>query len=209
MRIALLALAVLAVAGCTDSTSEAPPPAGLDAQAEDQGSTDAQRPDATARSDLGLSDMGADLATPDTGTDVGVDDLGAPDRGSSLDAAPADLGEADAGACNDTVLDSVILECPSGYEYARVVGTRPVQRGCPDEILLSGTRYPDLPSAIAGAACNQSCVWRASMSVSFVDHCNRRNGYIIFRARGCDDLYEFSNGLFPSVMAWTQATPCP
>ena len=74
-----------------------------------------------------------------------------------------------------------------------------------------GNDYPDIQAAIAGEGCSPTCVYKPFQSVSFIDHCNRRNGYIVYRAQdpSCADLYEFSNGLFPSVAAWEQATPCP
>lgn len=174
--------------------------ASADASDADLGSADADGEDASA--DAGLP---PDLGPPDTGAPM--------DSGPPADSgAPFDGGASDAGICPETLLDSVIVDCSGAYAYARIFGTRPMQAGCPDFVRLLGTRYPDISSALTGENCNTNCIWQAFQSVSFIDHCNRRNGYIVFRTRSsgsCPDLYEFSNGIFLSVAAWTMATPCP
>jgi hypothetical protein len=168
----------------------------VDAGAEDAMSTDAAAEDATF----------ADAASPDaTPADAEPGDAALAD--AEVDAGTPDAGPGDAGSCDYLDLDICILDCGT-LQYGR--GFQDLQGQCPDFFRLQGNDYPDVAAAIAGEGCSAACIWKASVSVSFIDHCGRRNGYIIFRALGdgCSDLYEFSNGLFRSVADWQAVTPC-
>lgn len=198
-------------AGRADSgpgDSGRPADLGFDLGSEDAGYEDA------GHADAGSEDAGGeDAGMPDQGeADQGVNDVGLADSGA-LDTGPLDQGTSDAGpTCNDVLLDSVIVECSGSYAYARIFGVRPRVRGCDDSVLLLGSRYPDVPTAITSLGCGTDCIWQASMSVSYVDHCNRRNGYIVFTASDptkCPSLYEFSSGIYASVMDYEADTPCP
>lgn len=216
-----LAFALLCLTGCPESE-----PLG-DAGPADTGSTAADTgvwPDATAADsgtaeDTGVAEDGGDLdsgAKDAAPMDAGTRPDAQADAGDEPDAGPIDSGDVpqdagptpDAGACNYIDLSVCIVEC-GAYTYARqFVDTLGV---CPDYYRLNGNDYPDISAAIAGESCNAACVFKAFQSVSFIDHCGRRNGYIIYRARDttCGELYEFSSGLFSSVADWEAATPCP
>lgn len=172
--------------------------------------------DSGAPTDLGVpTDVGfaedagaaADAGVADTGL---PEDSGLVDAGPAADAAPAvDAGPWDGGAaCDFLDLQVCIVQCPSGFEYLREFSDVNMTAGCAPFSMLLGNRYATTPAAIQGEGCSSQCLYKASTSVSFIDHCNHRNGYIIFRAAGCPDLYEFSNGLFPSREAWEAATHC-
>ncbi len=183
--------------------------------ARDSGALDVGNQDA----EPGMDALSVDFGTPDSGAaDMGfadamtLPDMGPPDLGT-IDMGPPDLGTPDqglpdSGACNYILLDAVIVDCGGTYRYARVL--RDQNSICPDVVELNGQRYPDIRSAIGGEGCNSSCIYQAGTSVSFIDHCGRRNGYIIYRASGmnCPELFEFSNGLYLSVSDWEANTPC-
>ncbi len=220
-----LAVALLCLTGCPESQPLGDAgPADSGASAADSGLwPDASSADTGASEDAGGLDSGAEDAAvmdaqtspdaqPDSGAqpDAGPIDSGEPpeDAGPLGDAGPDAGPRPDAGACNYIDLSVCIVDCGT-YTYARqFVDTLGV---CPDYYRLNGNDYPDINAAITGEACNSACIFKAFQSVSFIDHCGRRNGYIIYRARDtkCGELYEFSSGLFPSVADWQAATPCP
>ena len=167
--------------------------------------------DAGVVADAGVAEDAGAVADTGVLEDAGFpDDSGLADAGLAADAAPAvDAGPWDGGAgCDFLDLQVCIVQCPSGFEYLREFSDVNMTAGCAPFSMLLGNRYATTPAAIQGEGCSSQCLYKASTSVSFVDHCNHRNGYIIFRAAGCPDLYEFSNGLFPSREAWEAATHC-
>lgn len=188
---------MVADTGPTDA-AEAPTDSGA---SQDAGAADASVPDTGAPPDSGSADTGV--------PDVGIAEAGTtPDAGEADAGAPADAGAVDGGVCNYIDLNVCVVDC-GAYEYAhQFVDTL---GGCPDYYRLRGNDYPDINAALAGESCNTTCIYKAFQSVSFIDHCGRRNGYIVFTApdAGCADLYEFSSGLYGSVADWQAATPCP
>lgn len=141
---------------------------------------------------------------------MGVDAVVVGDDAASVvaDAAtPYDGG----ATCDFLDLDLLIARCGNGYGYLRRWSDVNMAPAClPYWTLLGGT-YTSSSAAITGAGCSDACHYRAGISVSFVDHCGRRNGYIVFTdpdPAACPDVYEFSTGLFPSQEAWARDTPC-
>lgn len=196
--------------------------------------TGSARPDATAQqAEAGARDATAlDSDVVDTGTPAA--DTGTPDTGGALDASvdggaaedamslPADAmsGPIDASApydggsaCEFLDLDIFIVRCGNRPSYLRGFREVNMQAGCLPFWTLEGGTFTSSTAAVAGASCSPSCLYRAGTSVSFIDHCGRRNGYIVFvddrDPVACPDLYEFSSGLFPSREAWENDTPCP
>ncbi len=161
--------------------------------------------DATVR-DVGFFDAASEDAQV---VDVGFTDAD-PDAGfedATADAGVLDASDPDAGSCNYLSVDDSLVSCAGNYVYASYLQD---QNGrCPNVWRLLGNDYPDVASAIAGEGC-LNCEWRPFQSVSFIDHCGRRNGYIIFRSADpmCPDRYEFSNGYYDSVEQWERDTPC-
>ena len=178
-----------------------------DAAALDAGGPDATSADAEARDGSGLDAEAADAEAADAeAADAEATDAEATDA-EVTDAGSPDAGSPDAGTCDYLDLDICVLDC-GGLVYGR--GFRDLQGMCPDFFRLRGHDYPDVAAALVGESCNTACIWKAAISVSFIDHCGRRNGYIVFEApgEGCADLYEFSSGLYMSVADWQAVTPC-
>lgn len=133
---------------------------------------------------------------------------------SELRASSSEMGSASSGAdpsCNYIDLDIFIVGCAqsdggSGFEYMRRwVDTE--RSSCTPYFTLDGSQYATQEAALDGEMCNAACIWRAATSVSYL-HCGVRNGYIIFRADGCDDVYEFDDGLYDSAEAYERNHPC-
>lgn len=194
--------------GTTDSGS-----ARLDAAAQqaEAGARDAAAPDAASADAEAPADTGA---APDATADSGVaeDAMSGPADAMSgpVDAsAPYDGGS----ACEFLDLDIFIVRCGNRPSYLRGFREVNMQAGCLPYWTLEGGTFTSSTAAVAGASCSPTCLYRAGTSVSFIDHCGRRNGYIVFvddrDPVACPDLYEFSTGLFPSREAWENDTPCP
>ena len=171
---------------------------------------DAAAADASFLADTGAAE--ADAGTSADGGEAEADaavDAGPPDGGAAEDGGePA----ADAGAstCRYDLGEMHIVLCGGAPTYLSELVDF-ADRSCPPRYVLGGTTYGSLSDALTGEGCSDQCLYRAAMSVSFIDHCGRRNGYIVFRAPdpgACPDVYEFFNGLFPSVEAWERDTPC-
>ncbi|MFO0722332.1 MAG: hypothetical protein U1E65_01030 [Myxococcota bacterium] len=222
--ILMMGLSSLVACSSGDSSGADRPSAGLDSGAVDAAAADADaldaafardaplEPDAGAIPDVGTSSDAGVLADsgvpPDSGAFPDAAEL--PDVGTSSDAgARADTGPWDGGAACDYIDVMVaIVSCPGGYEYVREFVDTNQNPACAGFSMLFGNRYPTTLDAIHGEGCSDTCVYRASMSVSFIDPCGHRNGYIVFAAPSCPDLYEFAEGLFPSRAAWEEALHC-
>ncbi|MEZ4249280.1 MAG: hypothetical protein R3B99_13715 [Polyangiales bacterium] len=176
---------------------------------------------------------GVDAATGDASTDGGSDagstfdagstaDAGsAEDAGSTDDAGLADAGEdatsQDAGSdadvdagdgCDYVAVDEVVVRCDGTFTFVNHF-TSTVD-GCDDFYAFTpdGPRYEDYASVIASnPACDAGCQYRFSTSVSRI-YCERRTGYEILRAEGCDDAYRFPEGYYASVEEHDAAHPC-
>lgn len=212
-----VALLILLAPACSDDpvtpgTSDSGS-ARLDAAAQqaEAGARDAAAPDAASADAEAPADTGA---TPDATADSGVaeDAMSGPADAMSgpVDAsAPYDGG----GACEFLDLDIFIVRCGNRPSYLRGFREVNMQAGCLPYWTLEGGTFTSSTAAVAGASCSPTCLYRAGTSVSFIDHCGRRNGYIVFvddrDPVACPDLYEFSTGLFPSREAWENDTPCP
>ena len=55
---------------------------------------------------------------------------------------------------------------------------------------------------------NQSTARQEDAGKDDGDPCGHRNGYIVYTAPSCADLYEFAEGLFPSRAAWEETLHC-
>lgn len=120
---------------------------------------------------------------------------------------------ADAGPAIDTgctyIDEPLIVYCVDAYDYVRGWTAVEDPKGCPPYATgTDGERYDTVAEAIAGSACEDSCVWRAAMSVTLL-RCGRRTGYIEFRADGCDSVIETPDGIFRTREEWDMAAPCP
>jgi hypothetical protein len=115
-----------------------------------------------------------------------------------LDATPS---------CLYTAIDDRLVVCPGGYRYVSLFRD-PGAVGCPDYWEVDGQRAATMADAITAAGCGATCLYAATQSVSFIDHCGRRNGYIVFTAPSCPDVYEFSSGYYRSVDDWERETSC-
>lgn len=176
---------------------------GVDA-ATDSGVRDADPGDVGAED---VTDLGVDAAAPDGG----ADDAGAQDATPSdatVDGGPGDAAADGGQPCDYLDLNLNIVLCPGGYEYLRGFEDLNQNPACAPYWELRGNSYATSQAAIAGEGCGATCVYQASTSVSLIDPCGRRNGYIIYTASGCPDLYEFAEGLFPSVEAWEAQLNC-
>jgi hypothetical protein len=212
------ALTALAIA-CSDDTSTTDAGATWDAtvavDATTPRDTGTSAQDAAANPDAASPDAAplADAATPDTGvidTDAGEADAGtAGDAGSALCASDAGtFMRTDGGVACSYLDDPVIVSCAPRFEYARVWTDTSNPAACPPYTTFRSNTYADPVEATCAQGCNPSCIYRASMSVSFL-FCGRRSGYIVYRADNCADVYEFAEGLYPSVEAHAEANPCP
>jgi hypothetical protein len=222
----LLTLSAFGLAACGDDASPPPPDAGSpDAGAVDAGGSDAGDLDA-GPADAGDLDAGAtDGGDLDAGPadDAGDLDAGATD-GGDLDAGPTDAGSPDAGdrpdlgdRCDEVPApgstcahldDPYIVRCGDRYRYVRQ-WTDATSDACrPFATDPDGKRYADLAAAAACAGCDETCILRASTSVTLL-RCGRRTGYIEFTADGCESVIETPDGIFRDVDAWNEAVPCP
>lgn len=161
-----------------------------------------------------------DAATLDTPSAFDAPpDASAIDASSAIDAptdasANPDVPTAtmDAGGCDYTALDEVIVECEGAPTFVSRIGVFPTSDACPEFWVVSGrpTHYDSAADAIAGEACDAGCQWHFAMSVTRL-YCGRRTGYEVLRADGdgCEDLYRFDDGYYPSVEAYDETHPCP
>ena len=149
------------------------------------------------------------IATRDAAADADADGAPKPPP-DALDAAPeADAPDPPDGAAPCAYLDDPrILHCADAYEYARVWTDVGDPVACPPFVLFRGLRYADLHAAAAAQGCDPMCLYRPGISVSYL-HCGSRNGYIVYQATACPDVYEFAEGLYLSVEAHEAAHPCP
>lgn len=206
MRKLPLLLLLLSLAACSDDGSgDKTPPKAQD-----------MAPDASAQPDLDVevdlpepADMADDLATPADMADDMADDMYSPDQ-SAADMS-ADMTDPDMSACMYFDFDVSYVRCGefNMYSLLRKLEDRDLgPEACPVYYTLKGKEYPTAAAALAAEQCDASCQYTASMSVTFL-HCERRNGYIKFTADGCPDIYEFAEGVYPSVELWRMANPCP
>lgn len=198
-----------------DGLDSGPADLGLDAGPADLGPTDRGVDQGFPDSAIADADP-ADVA--DVGADGGVD--AAPDA-ADPDASPADADLLDAGPdagpdagdagplpCDYLDLQINLVQCPGGFQYLRGFEDLNANPNCPPYWELGGNQYSSAAAAVSGQGCNSACIYQASTSVSLIDPCGRRNGYIIFTANGCPDIYEFADGIFPSVEAWEAQLNC-
>ena len=110
----------------------------------------------------------------------------------------------------DLVID--IIQCRATYGYLHGWTPASPRDDCPAYYTIRGQRghFGSAAEAAAAANCSLDCQWSPSMSVSWL-RCGRRSGYIIFETPEptCGALYEFPEGIFPSVEAYERAHPCP
>jgi hypothetical protein len=152
----------------------------------DVGELDSDEPDALT-SDTETTDTTEQDGTPDTTPDTSVD-------------------------CNYLDLGISIVSCGDGHSYLREwTDLDGNTRACPAYYTISGdtSSWGTAAEALASQSCDDSCMYVASTSVSWV-RCGRRGGYIVYRADGrdCGELYELPEGLFPSIEAYNAAHPC-
>lgn len=216
---ALICAGLLACSEDGDGLDSGPSDLGLDAGPGDLGPTDRGVdqgfPDsALADADpADVADTGAD-GGPDATPDAAVLDAAAPDADNldaGLDAGPdagPDAGDAGPLPCDYLDLQINLVQCPGGFQYLRGFEDLNGNPNCPPYWELGGNQYSSSAAAVSGQGCNSACIYQASTSVSLIDPCGRRNGYIIFTANGCPDIYEFADGIFPSVEAWEAQLNC-
>ncbi len=148
----------------------------------------------------------ADDASPGIDAPVTETDAGTTDAGTD-----APVTEPDAGGCAYTALDEVIVECDDAPTFVSHIGVFPPSDDCPPYWVVGSrpTHYDTAEQAIAGEACDAGCQWHFAMSVTRL-YCGRRTGYEVLRAEeaGCDDLYRFDDGYYPSVEAYDETHPC-
>jgi hypothetical protein len=182
---------------------------------------DAGLGDASSTSDA--SDIESDASDIDTdsadATDVAENgdadegDASEGDGDGSGDAADdaADVAEdIDEGGCTPVEIETVLLRCDGVYRYAgtfRDVADKPE---CAPFVRLSGVEgeWSDVDAAVTANACDEECRWRFANSFSLL-RCGVRTGYIELQHDTCGALFEFAEGLYPSVEAWERANPCP
>lgn len=191
-RFSCLAL-VLSLAACGDGPGDGDAGTRVDARAAEDAATSE---DAPSRDDAPAS-LDARVFTDTALVDAYVPHDAGPDAGP-----PTDTG------C--TYLDEpLIVYCVDAYDYVRNWTAIEGAEACPPYATgTDGERYATVAEAIAGSSCEDSCVWRAAMSVSLL-RCGRRTGYIEFRADGCDPVIETPDGIFRSREEWDMAAPCP
>lgn len=190
----------------------------LTSACSDPASTPAPSPQPTADM-ANQADMLADAGTnpdqssaPDLGKDMSPnDDMTVSDMSQQQDMQDMSLTEdmkADP-ACMYIDLDVVYHKC--GEDYRQLRKFEDVDLGaerCPEYYILGQQRFEDAASALASLSCELTCSYAPAMSVSFV-HCERRNGYIEWRAaEGCEPIFEFAEGIYPSFDRWKMAHPC-
>ena len=189
-----LLLSVFPVMGCSGTTD---PDSGI----PDGGAGDAPSLfDAGAAIDASNDDapsLDAPSATEDAANDA------------SLTDAPTSF---DAGGCDYTALDEVIVECEGTPTFVSRIGVFPASDECPEFWVVGSrpTHYESAAEAIAAEACDAGCEWHFAISVTRL-YCDRRTGYEVLRAdgKGCEDLYRFDDGYYPSVEAYDETHPCP
>ena len=174
---------------------------GDDTVVPDVDDVDADTSDDVDATDVDLSDV--DDASDDTTGDTDVD--AEDDTDTDIDAED----DADASIeCNYLDLGIFIVECvDTPTRIRRWSATNATDEECPPYYTVGIIPYDTYEEAIAGASCDDSCIWTQFQSVSLV-YCDRRMGYIVWDAEGCDPLYEYSDGLYPSHEAYTEAHPC-
>jgi hypothetical protein len=201
MRKLPLLLLLLSLAACSDDDGDKTQP-----KAQDMAPDASSQPDLDVEVDLPApADMADDLATP---ADM-ADDMSSPDQ--SADDMSADMTDPDMSACMYIDFDVSYVRCGefNMYSLLRKLEDRDLGAvACPVYYTLKGKEYPTAAAALAAEQCDASCQYTATMSVTFL-HCERRNGYIKFTADGCPDIYEFAEGVYPSVELWRMANPCP
>ena len=66
-----------------------------------------------------------------------------------------------------------------------------------------------LQPAASAASAGVGCIWSKAVSVTLL-YCGQKTGYIRFDAPdpGCDPVYQFPGGYYPSFDAFKAAHPC-
>lgn len=133
-----------------------------------------------------------------------------PEGSDGADAPDAVDTTADVGGCDYLDLDIWIVRCDGGYAYARTFTDLGGRDSCPPYTTVGTSRFPDAPDAYAALDCDPQCEWRAASSVSAMCVDGRRTGWIEYRAieEACAPVFEFAEGLYPSVEAWNAETNC-
>ena len=162
------------------------------------------------RTDSGLLDQGqADMADM-KGADMAPEDMAAEDM------AAEDMGEAEMGvdpACMFIDLDAFYYKCGRLEDFLTLRKFEDPQLGaarCPEFYVMAGQRYPSAQAALQAQSCDMTCRWAPFMSVSML-HCGQRTGYIQWTSPTptCEPIFEFAQGVYPSVERWQMAHPCP
>jgi hypothetical protein len=185
-----VSLSLVLLAGCSGATSS--PDAG-------------SAPD-TSTGDL---DAGVDAALVEDGghADVGVRLDAGTDAAAPVDAAPG--VDADVARCDYVGVDEVIVQCDGLYTFVSHFTSEVA--GCPEfyGFTPDGVHADSFDEAIASdATCNPDCQWRFRTAVDRL-YCGHRTGYEVLEADGCDDVYRFPEGYYPSVEAHDAMNPCP
>lgn len=185
---------------CQDDDATKPTPAADMAQsAQDMGSQ---------QQDMSTADMSAEDMTKTPDMNVPDADMGA------MADMPEDRDMAADPACMYLDLDVLYYQCGDQGDYSLLRKFEDVDLGearCPVYYTLKGTRYETAAQALQDKQCATSCAYKASMSVTFL-HCEQRNGYIQWTAgddAACPPIFEFAEGVYPSVERWKMANPCP
>lgn len=189
-----------------DTATDAPP------EGSETGDADATTSDTVDVDDAVSTDVDSDgdeVADAPEGSETGdASDLDTDADADSTDLSGAD--DTDATACEYIDLDIWIVRCDGQFAYARTftdLGGRPE---CPPYTTLGDGTYSDAAAAYAELSCDPQCEWRAAMSVSAMCVDGRRTGWIEYRGTegACEPVFEFAEGLFPSVEAWNAETNC-
>lgn len=199
-----ISLALVLTSACSDpaSTPKPSPQPTVDmANQADMLADDGPSPDQSNAPDLG-KDMASteDMQASDMSQTQDMQDMSDMSSSEDMKADPA---------CMYIDLDVSYHKC--GEDYRLLHKFEDVDLGaerCPEYYTLGQNRFEDAASALASLSCEQTCSYTPAMSVSFV-HCERRNGYIEWRAaEGCDPIFEFAEGIYPSFERWKMANPC-
>jgi hypothetical protein len=163
------------------------------------------------------ADQGAGAGGEDTqpapGDTAGEDDAGGErdaDPDTSEPAGDAALPPDADGGCSPVEIDNALVRCDGSFRMVSFFQDTVDRSACADFVQVAGSpdRWPDVDAAVAALNCEAECRWVMAMSVSLV-RCGRRTGYIEFRSETCGSVFEFAEGLYPSVEAWEEANPCP
>lgn len=191
----VLILMTVSLSACSDPASTPKPATDM-----------AQSADMTVADD-GLSPDQS--STPDLGPDMSsTQDMKSSDMSQLQDMSGEDM-KADP-ACMYIDLEAFYYKCGEDYLMLRIFEDLDLgEPRCPVYYGLGQQRFNDVQSALASRSCDQTCSYAPAMSVSFV-HCERRNGYIEWRAagEGCAPIFEFAEGIYPSFERWKMANPC-